>query len=235
MKRFWRAVEVQAADGGFAIGLDGRPIRTPRGAQLRLPSAALANAIAGEWAAVGDGVRPRDMPLTGLANAAIDLVAPDPDGFAAGLAAFGASDLTCYRAERPAELVGLQVAAWEPVLKAVERAENLVFRRTAGLMPVEQPAETLARLERILAGFDPLRLAALSPLITLSGSAVLGLAVARKHLSAEAAFAAAHVDEDYQARHWGRDADAEARRAARQAEFMAAAGFLSLLAAAEGG
>lgn len=229
MRRFWREVTTAPAEGGHGVLLDGRPVRTPKRAALVVPSPALATAIAAEWAGAGETVSAADMPLTGLANAALDIVAPDPASFAAGLAAYGASDLTCYRAEAPADLIGRQVAAWEPVLKAVEQAHGLVFRRTAGIVHVDQPAETLARLEALLAALPPFRLAGLAPLITLSGSVVLGLAVADGLLEAEAAFAAAELDSLWQAERWGEDAEAAAARADREAAFAAAARFLALL------
>lgn len=229
MRRFWREVTTAPAEGGHGVLLDGRPVRTPKRAALVVPSPALATAIAAEWAGAGETVTPADMPLTGLANAALDLVAPDPAGFAAGLAAYGASDLTCYRAEGPADLVGRQVAAWEPALKAVEQAHGLVFRRTTGIVHVDQPAGTLARLETLLSARGPFRLAGLSPLVTLSGSVVLALAVADGLLEAGPAFAAAELDSLWQAERWGEDAEAAAARANRQAAFVAAARFLALL------
>ena len=225
MKRFWR--EAVAADG--AVLLDGRPVRTPKGAMLRLPTAGLTDAVAAEWAGVEDRIDPRAMPMTGLANAAIDVVAADRAGFAAGLAAYAESDLTCYRAEGPQPLVARQVAAWEPPLKAVERAHGLVFRRTAGVVPVQQPAATLAGVEEQLRRQSPFVLAAMSPIVTLSGSVVLALAVLDGVLPPDTAFAAAHVDADWQAEHWGMDSEAVASRARRAAEFEAAARFLALL------
>jgi chaperone required for assembly of F1-ATPase len=224
VKRFWAAVE--ATDG--AVLLDGRPIRTPKGAPLSLPTPALADAVAAEWAGVGERVDPRAMPLTGLANAAIDVVAADRAGFAAGLAAYAETDLTCYRAEGPQPLVARQVAAWEPPLKAVERAHGLVFRRTAGVIPVGQPAATLERVGQVLAGMEPFVLAPLSTLVRLSGSVVLALAVEGGVLEADAALAAAEVDAAWQTEHWGRDTESEARDRARRDSFLAAARFLAL-------
>ncbi len=229
MRRFWRDVTAAPVEGGHGVLLDGRPVRTPKRAALVVPTAALAGAIAAEWAAVGERVEPAALPLTGMANAALDIITPDPAGFAAGLAAYGASDLTCYRAEGPADLVGRQVAAWEPVLKAVERAHGLVFRRTAGVRPVDQPAQTLARLEALLSARGPFPLAGLAPLVTLSGSVVLALAVADGLLEAGPAFAAAEVNALWQADRWGDDAEAAAARADREAAFAAAARFLALL------
>lgn len=229
MKRFWKAAAVTPADRGWGVVLDGRPVRTPMRAALVLPSAALAEAIAAEWAAVEGEIRPGDMALTGIANAAVDIVGADPAAFAASLAAYGETDLTCYRAEGPQPLVARQVAAWEPPLKAVEARHGLLFRRTAGIVHVAQPAETLARLKLLFEGMSPWQLAPLQPMVALSGSAVLALAVLDGVLEAQAAFDAGHVDEAWQAEQWGEDALALEARAGRWAQFSAAARFLHLL------
>ncbi len=229
MKRFWTAAEAGQTGGGWGVALDGRPLRTPKRAPLEVPTQALARAIAAEWAAVVDEVTPAAMPLTGVANAAIDIVGADPQGFAASLAAYGETDLTCYRADGPQQLVARQVAAWEPPLKAVEARHGLLFCRTAGVMHVRQPPETVARLHRLLGGLSPWQLAPLQPLVTLTGSVVLGLSVLEGLLDAQAAFAAAHLDDLWQAEQWGADALAEADRAGRRAQMEAAARFLALL------
>lgn len=228
MKRFWTTAEAAGEDGGFAILLDGRRVRTPKGAPLVLPNRGLGEAVAAEWAAAGEKVDPRAMVLTGLANAAIDLVAPDVPRFAASLAGYAASDLTCYRADHPPALVARQVAAWEPVLKAVEERHGLLFRRTAGVVPVAQPQATLSRVEGLLGAMDPFALAALQPIVSLSGSLVLALALKDGMLTAEACFAAGALDEDWQAEQWGPDTEAAAQRAARRHLFLAAARFLAL-------
>ena len=142
MRRFWKAVQVDA-DGG--VRLDERPVRTPGRVPLVLPTAALAEAMADEWRGVGDTLDPRAMPLTGLANAAIDRVAPDPVAFARGLAAYGESDLLCYRAESPDELVARQAAAWDPLLAWAQRRYDVHFEVVAGVMHRAQPAATVAR------------------------------------------------------------------------------------------
>jgi chaperone required for assembly of F1-ATPase len=229
MKRFWADVAAAEAAGGWTVALDGRPVRTPARAALVLPSRALADAVAAEWAAVAGEVTPGAMLLTGFANAAVDIVSPDPGAFAASLLRFGESDLTCYRAEGPQPLVARQVAAWEPPLRAIEVRHGLVFRRTAGVMHVPQPAATLAGLHGLLAGLSPWQLAPLQPLVTLSGSVVLGLSVLHGVLGAEEAFAAGHVDEAWSAEQWGADHLAEADREGRRRQFAAAARFLSLL------
>jgi chaperone required for assembly of F1-ATPase len=229
MKRFWTAATIAPRDGGHVVELDGRPLRTPGRVELVLPAEPLAAAVAAEWAAVEGELTPGAMPLTGMANAAVDIVAADPKGFAASLARYAESDLTCYRAEGPQPLVARQVAAWEPPLKAIEARHGLLFQRTAGVMHVPQPDDTLGRLRAVLDGLSPWQLAPLQPLVTLSGSVVLGLSVLHAVLDAEAAFAAGHVDDLWQAEQWGSDALAEADRAGRWQQFEAAARFLSLL------
>lgn len=232
LKRFWKEAEARETasgrDGGWEVALDGRPLRTPGRLHLLLPTEALAQAIADEWRAVDGDVKPGDMPLTGLANAAVDIVAADPAAFAAGLAAYAASDLTCYRADAPAELVARQAAAWEPALKGVEARHGLLFQRTAGVMHVVQPPATVAAVEAKLAGLSPFLLSAMQPLVTISGSVVLALAHLDGAVAAKDCFAASMLDEDWQAEKWGADWQAEATRAQRWTEFEAAARFLSL-------
>lgn len=226
MKRFYAAASL-GPDG--AVLLDGRPIRTPARALVVLPAPALAEAVVAEWAAQGDEIRPREMPLTGLANAAIDRVAPDPATFARGLADYGESDLLCYRTDGPAGLVARQAAAWDPPLRWAEGRYGIRFAVTAGIVHVAQPAETIGRLGAAVATHDAFRLAGLSPLVTISGSVVLALAVADGAMAAADAFAAANVDERWQAERWGEDALALEAGANRERDFLAAARFLELL------
>ncbi|MCS6987310.1 MAG: ATPase [Sphingomonadaceae bacterium] len=230
IRRFWADAWVQPAGGGFRVLLDGRPVRTPGRAVVEVPAEALAQAIAAEWADAPERTDPRRLPLTAIANAAIDRVAPDPAAVAGALAAYAEADLTCHRAEAPPSLRARQEAAWEPPLRWVESALGVAFVRGEGLMPVTQPAATLAAVRCHLEGLGPFRLAALDPLTRLSGSVVLALAVAGQALAPAAAFAAAQLDETYQAERWGEDAEAARWRADRQAAFLAAARFLELLA-----
>ena len=231
MKRFWQEVTVEPDGDGFGLKLDGRAVKTPKGLPLRLPSAGPAEAVADEWRAVTGELKPDKMPLTGLANAAVDLIAADPDGFADGLSLYAESDMLCYRAEHPAALVELQAARWQPVLDWAAARFDIGFSVTAGVVHLPQPAPTLARIAAAYRGFGPFQLAALSPLVTLSGSAVLPLALAHGALGEEAAWEASVLDETFQAAHWGEDALAAAGRAARRAQFMAAARFLQLAGA----
>lgn len=228
LKRFWRTTGIAADGDGWAILLDERPLRTPARAVLRVPTDALAQAVAAEWDAVADEVRPDALALTGLANAATDIVAPDRAAFALSLARYAESDLTCYRADRPAGLVARQAALWEPPLKAVEAGHDLLFRRATGVQPVDQPAETLARVRQLLGNLPDATLAALQPMVTISGSVVLALAHHDGVLGWEACFDAGMLDEDWQAEQWGADAEAQAVRARRKAAFEAAARFLAL-------
>lgn len=226
MKRFWKEVAIDA-DG--VVRLDDRPVRTPGRVPLALPSPALAEAIADEWRAVGDTIDPRAMPLTGLANAAIDRVVPDPRGFAAGLAAFGESDLLCYRAEAPPPLVARQAATWEPLLDWARARYDVHFEVTSGVMHRPQPPATIARLGEAIAARSPFELAALSPIVTISGSLVAALALVESAATAESVWEAAELDEDWQTEQWGRDELSLAARDSRRAGFEAGARFLRLL------
>lgn len=223
MKRFWRQVSV---DDDRVIRLDDRPVRTPGRTPLALPTRAAAEAVAAEWAAVADMVDPRAMPLTGLANAAIDRIAPDPAHFAEGLARYGESDLLCYRADDPAELAARQAATWDPVIAWARGRYDIAVETTAGIIHRPQPPATLARLGDAVAALDPFAMAALSPLVTLTGSLLLALALVEEAFDADTIWAAAHVDEDWQVERWGEDILAAERRTARRAEFDAALRFL---------
>ena len=229
MKRFWKSAAAIRAEGGFAISLDGRPVRTPARAELIVPGRQLADAIAQEWASQPDDFDPRQMPLTGLANAAIDRVAPDPAAFADGLARYAETDLTCYRAAEPDELVARQAEHWDRLLDWARGRYDIHFELVTGIIHRPQPRPTLERLTAAVRALDPFRLAGLSPLVTIGGSLIAGLAVLSGDLDAETAFAATHLDELWQAEQWGEDALAAQARAHRQRDFMAAARFLDLL------
>ena len=229
MKRFWKQAEPAPADRGWAVGLDGRPVRTPARAELSLPTEALAAAIAEEWNAVGEELDPRDLRLTGLANAAIDRIASDRGGFAADLGNYAQGDLTCYRADSPRELVERQEAAWDPVLAWARRRFDVDFVTTSGLMHVQQPEATVERLAHALAVLDPFWLAGLSPLITIGGSLLTALAILEGTMSVEGAWATVTVDDRWQLEQWGSDSEAEAALENRRRDFFAAARFLELL------
>ena len=229
MKRFWSDVSVSEREGGFGIFLDGRPVRTPAPAELVLPTEALAEAVAEEWRSCGETVDPRAMKMTGLANAAIDRIAPDPEAFAAGLARYGESDLTCYRAEGPDALVLRQAESWDVLLDWARRRYDVDFTCAPGVMHVAQPADTVAKLAHAVAILDPFRLAAMSPLVTIGGSLVAALAVLEQAIPADAAWEAVSLDDQWQVEQWGADAEGQAALEARRADFMAAARMLELL------
>jgi chaperone required for assembly of F1-ATPase len=229
VKRFYKAASVAPGPGGLAILLDGKPVKTPARAALAMPGERLAEAIAAEWQAQGEAIDPRSMPLTGLANAAIDRVAPDPAAFARGLARYAEADLLCYRAEAPQALVRRQAEAWDPLLAWARGRFGVDFEVTAGVMHRPQPAPTVERLTDAVLERGPFELAALAPLVTVSGSLVIALALAEGAASLEAAWSAATLDEAWQAEHWGDDPLAAAAHDERRRDFDSGYLFLSLL------
>lgn len=226
-KRFYTAVTVDAADGRHRVLLDGRPVRTPKRAFLALPSRPLADAVAAEWQAQATHIDPATMPLTRLANTALDGVTGRETDVRDDIVRYAGSDLLCYRAAHPAGLVQRQAQLWDPVLDWAQATLGSGFVVQTGLMPVTQPPPTLERLASRLA-LDPFELAALHVLTTLLGSAVLALAVSERRLDIAAAWDAAHVDEDWQIAEWGNDAEAIDRRARRLGQAISAAQFLAL-------
>ena len=232
-KRFYKSVTVAAAQGehpaAFRVLLDGKPVRTPAKALLAVPTRALAEAIAGEWEAQREHIDPAGMPLTRLANSAIDGVRVHQAEVRADIVKYAASDLLCYRASEPELLVRRQAEVWDPVLAWGREALGARFEVVEGIMPVIQPEAATSAIAEALEGLDTFSLAALHVMTTLTGSALLALAHARGHLTAEAAWAAAHVDEDWQIGRWGEDAEAAARRRRRWSEMQAASRLLALL------
>ena len=226
MKRFYKTVSVTAERG---ILLDVRPVRTPRKALLTLPTNALGEAVAEEWRAQEVEIKPETMRLSGLANAAIDLIAPDTKGYAAGLAVYAESDLLCYRADDPPELVARQLAAWEPLLDWAQTRYDVTFTRVSGIMHQAQPAQTVSRLAAAIASRNAFELAALSHIVTISGSLVIALAMLEHEIEPDPAFETAHLDELWQAEQWGEDWMAADARTLRRADFVSACRFLRLL------
>jgi chaperone required for assembly of F1-ATPase len=221
-KRFYSQAHIgEAADGGFPLLLDGKPVKTPARRPLAAPAAALAEKIAEEWNAQAAQIDPARMPLTRLANAVIDAVADMPDAVADEVAKYLGSDLLCYRAAAPEGLVASQTRAWDPVLAWARETMGARFVLAQGVVHVAQPAEAIAAMGAKIPA-NPWRLGAVSTITTLTGSALLALALAEGALDADAIWAAAHVDEDWQRSQWGSD-DAEIeRRAYRYGEFGAA-------------
>ncbi len=227
-KRFYQEVAVKDDCDGASVLLDGKTVRTPGKALLSLPTRALAEAVAEEWRGQGERIDPATMPVTKLTNSAIDGVAGREDAVVGDIASHAASDLICYRAGGPEELVAAQRQHWEPVLAWAKEALGAPLRLAEGVVHVEQPAASLHRIRQAVEKYGAFELAALHVMTQLTGSALLALAVALKRLSPEAAWEAAHVDEDWQIGQWGEDADAASRRKHRWRDFAAAAKTLEL-------
>jgi chaperone required for assembly of F1-ATPase len=227
-KRFYKeATAGETGDAGHPVLLDGKPVRTPARRLLAAPTRALAQALAEEWNAQGEMIDPARMPLTRLANAVIDAVADKPDPVADEIARYLGSDLVVYRAEAPEGLVARQAELWDPLLAFARDELGARFVQVAGVMFSEQPPHAVAAARAHIPA-DPWQLGAMSSITTLTGSALIALALAKTAIEADAAWDAAHLDEDWQMSQWGRDELALARRTFRRADFDAAAAVLAL-------
>jgi len=221
-KRFYQLATVVPEGSGYALRLDDKPVRTPSGRLLAAPTGELAQALAAEWDAQRNVIDPSKMPLTRLANSIIDGVADRPDAVQAEVEKYLGSDLVCYRADAPRGLVEWQSEHWDPILDWAREALGANFAVGEGVIHVAQPQAALAAASAAIPT-EPWRLGAVHAATTLTGSALLALALAQARLTADEAWAAAHVDEDWNIEQWGRDDEAMARRAFREAEFRAAA------------
>ncbi len=228
-RRAYAAVAHAPSDDGHAILLDGRQARTPARAPLAVPTTALADAIVREWSAQDARIDPASMPMTGLANAAIDHVRPDCARFAAPLIAYAQSDLICYRDARDAALMARQAAAWDPLLLWSAQVLDAPLDITQGVLPVDQPARSAARLADAVTALGPFALAGLAPLVTIGGSLVAALALVRGAWPAATLWDAVALDEAYQQERWGHDDAAAALNARRRAEWLNAAAYLALI------
>jgi chaperone required for assembly of F1-ATPase len=227
-RRFYRDAIVAAVGDGFAVTLDGKPLRTPNRNELVAPNRALAEAMAAEWRAQPGKIEPRLLPLTRLANAAIDLVAARHASIVAETAKYAETDLVCYRAAHPPELVARQARNWQPLLDwAAERYGALTV--TTGIQPLAQPAESLAAFAAAVARYRAMELIALRLATATSGSLVIALALIEERLDADAAFAAAELDESFQIENWGADSEQMKRRAGLKEDLALAARFAALL------
>lgn len=228
-KRFYRTASMDGAPPTWRVLLDGKPVRTPARREMAVPARALAEALAAEWEAQGERIDPATMPLTRLVNSALDGVAGREAEVRADIARYAADDLLCYRAETPAGLVRRQRHTWDPILAWARSELDAHLVTGQGIVPVTQPQAAIAAIAGALAELDALALAAHHVMTTLTGSALLALAHARGDVTAEEAWAAAHVDEDWQIGQWGEDAEAKARRRRRWLEMQAASRLLRLL------
>ncbi len=228
-KRFYQSASVaERDDGGFGVLLDGRAVKTPAGRPLAVPGRGLAEAIAAEWNAQGETIAPASLPLTKLANTAIDGVAEREGEVADDILKYATADLVCYRAECPAALVAVQAAAWDPILSWVAAKHGVQFLTSAGIAHVAQPAASLSALSAAVAALNAFQLTALHVMTSLTGSALIALAHTAGELDTAAAWAAAHTDENWQAARWGEDFEAAQRMKARLTEFEFASRFFHL-------
>lgn len=227
-RRFWTTANAVPVDGGFTVHLDARPVRTPLRAPLIVPTQALAEAIAAEWQAQDGKVDPATMPFTRTANSAVDKVAPQHAGVAEMLAAYGETDLVCYRAHGPEELIARQAAAWDPILDWSANALGARLEKTTGVMHVAQPEASLQALRQRVDAFGPFHLAAFHDLVAISGSLLIGFAVTSGRLSAEAAWTVSRIDEDWQTSLWGEDEEAAEVTSLKRAAFLQADRFFGL-------
>ncbi|PPJ46498.1 ATPase [Rhizobium sp. KAs_5_22] len=231
-KRFYTEVTVVPEGEAFAVKLDGRPVKTPGKKLLALPTRAAAELVAAEWRAQVEIINPETMPATRLANTAVDAVADQAEAVFEDIVRYSGSDLLCYRADGPQELVERQRERWDPVLSWLAATHSARFILAEGVIHQEQPAEAVAAFATALqAERSPLALSCLHVVTTITGSAMLMLALRDRHLTLEEVWALAHLDEDWTDEHWGVDVEAEARRAKRFAEIAAASAMLEALRA----
>ena len=229
MKRFWKEAAVEPADSGWRVTLDGRPIRTRGGNAQVVPTQALATALAEEWRAQGEQVDPRGFPLRNLADYALDHVRPDRAATIAKLLPYAETDTLCYRADPDEALYRRQRELWEPLLTAFEARHGVRLERVSGVIHKPHPPETNERLRAVLTARDDFTLAAIQTLAPLAASLSIALEAVEPGADAEALFAAANCEQDWQAELWGWDLEAERGRALRLAAFEAAARFAELV------
>ncbi len=229
MKRFYREAKAVSVAQGFAVELDGKPLRTPAKAELIVPSLALAEAIAAEWRDQGITVKPLALPLTRLVSTAIDRVAMRRAEVIAEIAKYAGPDLLCYRADDPAELALRQHETWQGLLDWAEERYDARLAITHGITPIPQAESALVALERAVAAYDAMMLVALHLAVSTCGSLILGLALLEEKISPEEAFAAAQLDESFQIERWGEDPEQTQRRAALKEDIALAARFARLL------
>jgi chaperone required for assembly of F1-ATPase len=229
MRRFWKEVTLEQSTFGHAVRLDGRPVKTPKRNELALPTKRLADAVVAEWEAVDKTIDPMLMPMTGFANAAIDHIGADRDGFVTAIAAYGETDLFCYRAAADEPLGARQAEIWNPWLDWARGRYDVSFVIVEGIMHQPQPEASLEKLRAAVAARGTFELAAMAKLAHLSGSLIATLAVVERAGTAEQLWAASCLDEIWQEELWGADYWAQKNRADREREFLQAVRFLDLL------
>lgn len=227
-KRFYKEAAAQPQDGGFAVALDGRTVKTPAGKPLVLPTHALAQEVAGEWNAQGDEINPKTMKLMPLAGTALDRVPNVREGLIEGLLRYADTDLLCYRAAHPEDLAQRQFEVWQPLLDWAGDALNARLAVTEGIVPIDQDPCAKDAFRGVLEEYDDFALTALGELVGITGSLIIGLALEKGHITLDQALTACHLDEDHQIERWGEDFEAKARRANLTEDLKAAYRFLEL-------
>lgn len=228
LKRFYKLAEVAEVSGGFAVHLDGRCVKTPAGRKLEVPFRALAEAMAVEWREQGEEIKPKSMPMTQLVSTALDRVGPERATILDQLTRFSDTDLLCYRAEAPQDLVARQTGQWQPLLDWAAEAIGARLVVTTGVIAVDQPAGAVAALAARLDGYDDWRLTAAQATCAAAGSLVLALALVEGRLDGERTYALSQLDETFQIEQWGEDTEAAERRAALRRDILAAERLLAL-------
>lgn len=229
-KRFYKTVDVIEEEGGFVVRLDGKSVRTPVRTPVRVANEPTALLLAGEWQAQEEHIDPTTMPMTRLVNTAIDGVATDMQAVKEDIIRFAGSDLLCYRADGPQGLQAMQLEHWDPLIDWAQSALGARFVLTEGIIHVAQPPETISAYSAHVGMIDqPVQLASVHSLTSLSGSAIIAMALFKGSVDADEAWTATHVDENWQASQWGEDSEAQALRAARKREFDAAVEMLEAL------
>jgi chaperone required for assembly of F1-ATPase len=228
LKRVYKTVDVEEIDDGFSVRLDGKPVRSPARRDLRIPSRALAEAVASEWDAQLEAVEPRRMPMMSLVATSADRVEPQRDHVIGTIAGYAESDLLCYRADEPEDLVGRQTETWQPLLDWCADSFNAHLRVTTGIMPVRQDPKAVQAIRDVVAGYENLPVTALHELTAICGSVVIGLAVCEGRIKAEDGVAAAQLDEAFQLERNGEEEEAMERLANMRVDLLAAAEFLRL-------
>lgn len=230
MQRFYESVTVETLEpaSAFAVLLDRKPVQTPARSPLQVPSAALAQAIAAEWEAQGDKIVVARMPLTQIAATALDRVSPDSKTYARQIAAYGETDLVCYRSDRPQGLVARQMAVWQPLVDWATEVFSAPLVVTDGVTPVAQPPASVVALRDAVVAHDLFEMSALGQATTASGSLIIALALSHGRIGADTAFEAGYLDETWQAEKWGLDEEAEARLQTARADLKTAAQFFEL-------
>lgn len=229
IQKFFETVDVVLEGDSYSVRLDTKPIKTPGGSALLIPSQVLADDVASEWAAQEDEIKPLSMPLMRLVCTAIDKVAPVRAGVIEQLARYGLSDLLCYRSERPNDLVALQHKQWQPILDWVAHSMQVPLNVTSGIVHIDQPDGTVEKLTVIIDVYDDFKLAALGEITQLTGSLALGLACMEGHIDGAFAFEVSQIDDDWQTKQWGVDEEALERRNNLEADIKFATQYLEAL------